>query len=98
MRTMMKITLPVAAGTRSIRDGSLPRLIQGTLDTLRPEAAYFYVDNGRRTSLLVFDLKDPTQIPSVCEPLFMGVDAEIQLIPVMNAQELQAGLGQMPSL
>jgi hypothetical protein len=44
---------------------------------------------------MVFELKEPSQIPVVIEPLFIGLDADIQLIPVMNAQDLQAGLGQV---
>ena len=71
MRTMMKITVPVTAGNKSIQDGSLPRVVQNTLETLKPECAYFFSEGGKRTALLVFDLKDPSQIPVVCEPLFM---------------------------
>ena len=95
MRTMMRISIPVTVGNRSIQDGSLPRIIQTTLETLKPEAAYFFPEAGKRTALVVFDLKDPSQIPVVCEPLFMGLDANIELLPVMNAQDLQAGLGQL---
>jgi len=95
MRTMMRISVPVAIGNKTIQDGTLPRVIQTTLETLKPEAAYFFPEAGKRTALLVFDLKDPSQIPVVCEPLFMGLDADIELLPVMNAQDLQAGLGQI---
>ena len=95
MRTMMKITVPVSNGNKSIQDGSLPRVIQTTLESLKPECAYFMAEGGKRTAVLVFDLKDPSQIPVVCEPLFMAFDADIQLTPVMNAQDLQTGLGQL---
>jgi len=95
MRTMLKISIPVTTGNKTIQDGSLPRVMQTALETLKPEAAYFFPDSGKRTALMVFDLKEPSQIPLVVEPLFIGLDADIQLIPVMNAQELQAGLGQL---
>jgi hypothetical protein len=92
---MLKITIPADGGNKAIENGSLPRIIQNTLETLKPEAAYFFPDNGKRTSIMVFDLKDPTQIPVVVEPFFMGFGADVQLIPVMNAQDLQAGLAQL---
>ena len=95
MRTMMRISIPVGNGNKGIQDGSLPRVIQTTLEALKPEAAYFFTEAGKRTALVVFDLQDPSQIPVVCEPLFMGLDASIDLLPVMNAQDLQAGLGQL---
>ena len=95
MRTMLKISIPAKSGNQAIQDGSLPRIIQSTLESLKPEAAYFFPEDGKRTSILIFDLKDPTQIPVVAEPFFMGLEAEVKLIPVMNAQDLQAGLSQL---
>ena len=95
MRTMMKVTIPAASGNKAILDGSLPRLMQTTLETLKPEAAYFFPQNGKRTALFVFDLKDTAQIPVVGEPFFMNLEAEVELIPVMNGQDLQAGLSQL---
>jgi hypothetical protein len=95
MRTLMKITVPVTTGNKALGDGTLPRVVQATLETIKPEAAFFSVAGGKRTAWMFFDLQDVTQMPAVCEPLFSGLDAEIELVPVMNAQELQAGLGAM---
>jgi hypothetical protein len=92
---MLRISIPASSGNKSIQDGSLPRIIQNALETLKPESAYFFPEDGKRTALMVFDLKDPTQIPVVAEPFFMGFDAEVKMIPVMNAQDLQAGLAQL---
>jgi ABC-type thiamin/hydroxymethylpyrimidine transport system permease subunit len=47
---------------------------------------------GKRTSLIVFDLADPSQIPVIAEPLFQGLDAEIEFAPVMNQEDLMNGL------
>jgi hypothetical protein len=92
MRTMLKITIPVEPGNRAIKDGSLPKLMNSVMEKLHPEAAYFYPEGGKRTTLMVFDMKDASQIPSVVEPFFMGLDADISLTPVMNAADLKAGL------
>ncbi len=95
MRTMLKLSIPAKAGNQAIQDGSLPRILQSTMETLKPEAAYFSSEHGKRTAMLIFDLKEPSQIPVVAEPFFMGLEAEVELIPVMNAQDLQAGLSQL---
>lgn len=92
MRTLMKITVPVEQGNASIRDGRLPRAIQRVLEGLHPEAAYFYSDRGQRAALVVFDLAEPSQIPGVVEPLFQDINATVELVPVMNADELRRGL------
>jgi len=92
MRTMLKVTLPVEAANKAIKDGSLPRIMESTMNELRPESAYFYAENGKRTALMVFDMKDPSQIPVISEPFFMGLNADVSYAPVMNADELKAGL------
>ncbi|HET7231839.1 MAG TPA: hypothetical protein VFJ16_17640 [Longimicrobium sp.] len=92
MRTLMKVTVPVEHGNAGIRDGRLPRTIEGMLDQLKPEAAYFYAEHGQRAALMVFDLQDPSQIPTIAEPLFQELNAAVEFSPVMVADELRRGL------
>ncbi len=92
MRFLLKVQMPVEAGNTAIRDGSLPKVIESTLAKLKPEAAYFFADDGKRTMMLFFNLNDTSEIPVIMEPLFMGVNASVELIPVMNVDELKAGL------
>ncbi len=94
MRMMMKVTVPVEKGSQAIADGTLPRVIQETLERLKPEATYFTSIGGKRTALLFFDQRESSQIPSISEPLFMNLNAEIELFPVMNADDLMKGLGE----
>jgi len=89
---MLKVSVPIGTGNRGIKDGSLPKLIESVMERLHPESGYFFAENGKRTMLMVFDLKDVNQIPSVVEPLFLGLDAEVNLTPVMNADDLREGL------
>ena len=94
MRMMLKVTIPVEVGNKAIKDGSLPRTIQSTLDRLKPEAAYFLAEDGKRTALFFFNMQDASQIPAIAEPLFMGMNASLTMLPVMNAEDLQKGLGE----
>ncbi len=92
MRTMMKVSIPVEAGNAAIKDGSLPKIMQSVLERLKPEAAYFGTENGQRTAFIVFDFTDLTDMPTIAEPIFMGLNAGVTYIPVMNAADLRAGL------
>jgi len=92
MRTLLKVTMDAVSGNKSILEGSLPKLMQSTMESLKPESAYFYAANGKRTAMMVFDMKDASEIPSICEPFFMGLNADVELIPVMNADDLKKGL------
>ncbi len=92
MRMMLRWTVPVERGNETIKDGSLAQTIESLLEELKPEAAYFWPENGERAGLMVFDMADPTQIPQIAEPLFMNVDAAVEFVPVMNADDLKEAL------
>jgi len=92
MRTMLRVTMPVEKGNQAIQNGTLPRVMMSAMQDLKPEAAYFYPENGKRACLMVFDMKDPSQIPVIAERFFMELNAEVTLTPVMNADDLKKGL------
>jgi hypothetical protein len=92
MRTLLKFQMDVEAANRSIRDGSWADAMNRVMQGLQPEAAYFTAMDGKRTGLIVFDLKEPSQIPVIAEPIFMAVNASIELSPVMTLEDVQTGL------
>ena len=94
MRMMLKITIPVEAGNKAIKDGSLQKTMQAAMQSLKPEAAYFLAEDELRTGLFFFNMQDTSQIPVIAEPFFMGMNAALTLTPVMNPEDLQKGLEQ----
>lgn len=92
MRTLMKVTIPVDSGNTAIENGSLGKTIESILNDLKPEAAYFTTVEGKRSGLIVFDLKDTSQIPAVAEPWFLAFNAKVQVEPVMNREDLKKAL------
>ena len=92
MRTLMKVTLPVGANSPSVKDGTIERLITETVTRIRPEASYFFPEHGHRTAIMVFDLKSPSDLPAITEPLFTELNASVELFPAMNAEDLKKGL------
>lgn len=94
MRTLLKAQFPVEAANAAIKDGTLGKTMEQVLGAIKPESAYFLAENGLRTAIAVFDLKDPSDIPVIAEPLFMNLNASVTFTPCMNRDELQAGLGK----
>ncbi len=89
MRCLLKISLPVEQGNHAALNGTLPSTIDSILQELRPEAAYFAEDNGKRTGFIVVDLKDSSQIPSIAEPWFLAFNAHVEFHPCMNLEDLK---------
>jgi hypothetical protein len=91
---LMKVQIPTEAGNEAIKDGSLPEIVGQAIEALKAEAAYFTAEEGMRTALIFFDMGDSTEIPPAAEPFFMGLQAKITFAPVMNADEMRAGVGK----
>ena len=94
MRVLMKVQIPTEAGNKAIKDGSLPEIVGKALEGLNAEAAYFTSEEGMRTGLIFFEMADSSDIPPAAEPFFMGLGAKITFSPVMNADEMRAGVGK----
>ena len=92
MRTMMRVTIPVEGGNKRVKDGSISGIIEKTMADLKPEATFFTADGGNRTAYLFFDMKETADIPRMAERFFMGLNASVELFPVMNLDELKRGL------
>ena len=92
MRMMMRVYIPVEAGSAAIKSGSLAQTIQQFMEAAKPEAAYFVADGGERTAYFFFDLKQPSDIPSIAEPFFANLHAAIDVTPAMNIDDVRTGL------
>jgi hypothetical protein len=92
MRTMLRAVFPVEQSNAAVKDGSLGKTFEATIARLKPEATYFSAHDGKRSATFIFDLHDPSDIPSIVEPLFLELNASVELVPVMNLEELRTGL------
>ena len=97
MRTMLTWTVPVERGNQTIQDGSLAQTLELLAKQLKPEAAYFWPEGGRRAGMMIFDMTDPAEIPQLAEQLFLNLDAAVEFKPVMNADDLQRALAKISS-
>lgn len=95
MRTMVQWTVPAAKGNEGIQNGAIQRTIEELTARLQPEAAYFMAWDGKRAGMMVFDMKDPSEIPQIAEPLFQALEADVKFIPVMNGDDLKRALASV---
>ena len=89
MRFLVKVNIPVEAGNRAIKDGTLTKTMQRILQEQKPEAAYFVAENGQRCGYLILNMESASKIPSIAEPWFLAFNASVEITPAMVAEDLQ---------
>lgn len=89
MRMLMDITMPHEPFNSMVRDGIAGRKINEILETVKPEAAYFTEQDGKRTAILIVELSDPSKVPALAEPWFLTFNADVKFRIVMTPDELK---------
>jgi hypothetical protein len=87
MRFLLRVSFPVEAGNASARKDGFGSN-QTILHNQRPEAAYFFTQDGKRTGLLILNLEDASQMAEFAEPWFLALNAEAYWSPVMVPWDL----------
>jgi hypothetical protein len=96
MRFLVHISMPVERFNEAVRDGSAGEKTRQILEAMKPEAAYFCAEGGKRGGYVVVDMADPAEMPRLAEPWFLNFDASVEFLPVMSPQDLgRAGLEQI---
>ena len=94
MRFMMRVELPTELANEMAVDGELESTIGSILGDMKPEAAYFTTSNGERCGYIFFEMADSSQIPAAAEPWFHAFEANVDIVPAMNLDDLKkAGPG-----
>jgi hypothetical protein len=99
MRFLMHVSFPVDTFSEALRNGSVGQKLQRILEEIKPEAAYFCAEDGKRAGYFVIDMKETSEMPKFAEPFFLHFNAAVNLMPTMTPQDLQkAGLDKIASM
>jgi hypothetical protein len=91
---MLTARLDTQMANQAVSDGTMSKLVNGAMDRLKPEAAYFSTVDGDRCCTMVFDMADSTKMPPAIEPFFHA-GAKVEVHPVMNIDDLRTGLANL---
>jgi hypothetical protein len=88
MRFLIKVSMPVEAGNTVAKRDAF-KTVGKILEQQKPEAAYFFAEDGKRTGILIVNMNDASEIPGLAEPWFLALNAAIQATPVMLPEDLR---------
>jgi hypothetical protein len=90
---MLTAIIPNEPFNTLMRENKVGALMKRILDDLKPEAAYFTEEHGKRATVLILDVSEPSKFPSYAEPFFLLFDAECRFRIVLTQDDLgKAGL------
>ena len=92
MRVLMIVEVPAEGAKEALRSGKGFQALQDVLSRVNPEAVYFAPKNGKRTAFIIFDLDDPGRLPAIQEPLFLSLNATIEVLPCFTPPELEKAM------
>ena len=95
MRMMMRARIPVEAGNAAVPEGTAMAVLQEVTELVDIEAVYVGPEQGERRVMVFFDLEESSDIPAITEPFFQKLNASVELLPVMNRQDLMAGVAKL---
>jgi hypothetical protein len=89
---LMLAQISTESANEALKNDSLPQTLRAALDGINPEATYFFLLDGKRTMITVFDLKQASDLVSIAEPILMGGDVSLSIVPCMTREETRAAL------
>lgn len=96
MRMLMHVHIPNEPFNSYVKDGTASQRIQQAMDEIKPEAAYFSEQHGQRGGVLVVDLPDPSRVPALAEPLFLTLNARVEIRVAMTPEDLaKSGIDEL---
>jgi Domain of unknown function (DUF3303) len=98
MRIMVKFAVPLDAGNDLIRTGKIGTIIHQIVEDLKPEAAYFYPTAGERSGFFIVNMENSSQVAEVAERFFFGLNARLDMVPVMTPDDLGKAMSGMKGI
>lgn len=88
MRFIIRAQVPTEAGNRMMKDPNGFKQIESYIQSVKPEASYFFEAGGDRTMVFVVNMDRTDQMAAIAEPLFM-IGAKVEFHPVMLLDDLR---------
>jgi hypothetical protein len=96
MRMMLTASIPHEPCNSLVRENKLGAILKRILDELKPEAAYFTEQDGKRGAVLILDVSDASRIPALAEPFFLNFSADCRFRICMTPDDFgKAGLDEI---
>jgi hypothetical protein len=96
MKMLLSVEMPHEPFNSIIKSGKGGETIGRILESIKPEAAYFTEQDGKRGGIFVVNVQSASDIPSIAEPFFLTFQADCKFRILMSPEDLKiAGLEEI---
>ena len=93
MKFLVKATIPVEAGNALVKDPNMKTRMDTVMGDIRPETAYFTVEDGQRTLYLFVNVDKPEDMARIAEPLWLSWKANVTFLPAFTPEDMEQAMG-----
>jgi len=96
MKMLLSVAIPHEPFNSLVRKGKAGEILGQILETIKPAAAYFTEQDGKRGGVFVVDVQSASDVPALAEPFFLNFQADCKFRILMSPEDLQkAGLDEI---
>ncbi len=88
MRFLMHFKLPHEPFNKLMREGVAGAKIGRIVEETRPEHIFFMEQDGYRSGVAIYDIKETAKFCTVAEPWFLALNAECKFSVAMTPDDL----------
>ena len=90
MKMLLRVVMPHEPFNSLVKKGTVGKILGKMLEELKPEAAYFSLEDGKRSATIVININKPGDYVKYAEPFFLQFNADIKYDILMTPDELKA--------
>jgi hypothetical protein len=92
MRFIVRAKIPTEAGNNLVKGPKFIENLEQYISKVKPEASYFFEADGNRVCAFVINIDTVDMIPTIAEPLFQEMGANVEFHPVMSFDDLKKAI------
>ena len=98
MKFLVKAIIPVEAGNPMVKDPNFQARMETVMGDIRPEAAYFTIDNGQRTGYFFVNVDNADDMARIADPMWLAWKANVTFLPAFTPEDMEQMMGVMEEI
>lgn len=93
---LVNVICPVEPFNTMVRNGTAGEIIGRIVEDIKPESIHFTDQDGNRGAVMVVNITDASDIPSIAEPWYLNFEAICEFrIAMTSADLMKANLSKL---